>query len=419
MKTTKIKPIIPSDLASTVTVPEELIQEFISTFQPVERADILHVFVDARTGAIYSECHITADKLVPLSTTDVPLDPEEQAEYRANRDIVADHAAFRVMKEDAKQRRSFSNIVTEFTTEFDAEHPLKIIGGQHRFEAIKEAHAGGINEPHGIKVYFGMTPEQRLDAQLISNTVIAVPTDLYDRMQETMRGPELREWCQRVGLLDQGQDFADKRQRGAQITVSAARSFILNYYRGEEAAAGDFEKTETTPKLCKTGAIDPDWETLRSNKKIWKDAKLDAAGREFSALVQAQRKAFVGKKKGTVDFQEKALNFAVLSAWAYTAGLLSANAVRLGRHFGLKSQAGKDPLNAAALANGKHATDSDNYRGLGYRTDAKERGRFVELFYLQAEKGNGITGPVIDVAIKKYHAKQAVLEVQNAEKKVV
>jgi hypothetical protein len=87
--------------------------------------------------------------------------------------------------------------------------------------------------------------------------------------------------------------------------------------------------------------------------------------------VQAQRKAFVGKKKGTVDFQEKALNFAVLSAWAYTAGLHSANAVRLGRHFGLKSQEGKDPLNAAALANGKHGTDSDSYRGLGYRTDAK------------------------------------------------
>src|SRR5262249_30593643 len=151
-------------------------------------------------------------------------------------------------------------------------------------------HAGGINEAHGIKVYFGLTPEQRLDAQLISNTVIAVPTDLYDRMQETMRGPELREWCQRVGLLDQGQDFADKRQRGAPITVSAARSFILNYYRGEEAAGGDFDKTETTPKLCKAGAIDPDWETLRKNKKIWKDTKLEAAGKEFAALVQAQRK---------------------------------------------------------------------------------------------------------------------------------
>ena len=208
IKTTKIRAIIPSDLASTVTVPEALIQKFLDIFEPVERADVLHVFVDARTSAIYSECHITADKLVPLSTTDVPLDPEDQAEYRANRDIVADHAAFGVMKEDAKQRRSFSNIVTEFTTEFDAEHPLKIIGGQHRFEAIRESQAGGVNEPHGIKVYFGLTPEQRLDAQLISNTVIAVPTDLYDRMQETMRGPELREWCQLVDcLLDIASDF--------------------------------------------------------------------------------------------------------------------------------------------------------------------------------------------------------------------
>jgi hypothetical protein len=212
--------------------------------------------------------------------------------------------------------------------------------------------------------------------------------------------------CGELWPPDHGQDFADKRQRGAPITVSAARSFILNYYRGEEAAVGDFDKTETTPKLCKAGAIDPDWEALRKNKKIWKDAKLETAGKEFAALVQAQRKAFVAKKKGTVDFQEKVLNFAVLSAWAYTAGLLSANAVRLGRHFGLRSQGGTDPLNAGALVNGKHSTDSDTYRGLGYRTDAKERGRFVELFYLQAEKGNGITGPLIDVAIKKYHAKQ-------------
>jgi hypothetical protein len=31
---------------------------------------------------------------------------------------------------------------------------------------------------------------------------------------------------------------------------------------------------------------------------------------------------------------------------------------------------------------------------------AKERGRFVELFYLQAEKGDGITAPLIDLAMK-------------------
>ena len=111
---------------------------------------------------------LLAEKIVSLATTDVPLDPEEQPEYRANREIVADHTAFSAMKEDAKKRRSFSNIVAEFTTEFDEAHPLKIIGGQHRFEAMKEALAEGVNESHGLKVYFGLTSEQRLDAQLIS-----------------------------------------------------------------------------------------------------------------------------------------------------------------------------------------------------------------------------------------------------------
>jgi hypothetical protein len=83
----------------------------------------------------------------------------------------------------------------------------------------------------------------------------------------------------------------------------------------------------------------------------------------------------------------------------------------------LKSQAGRDPLNAAALAKGRHKSDAENYRGLGYRTDAKERGRLVELFYLQAEKGDGITAATIDLAIKKYHAKEATLEVIRAERK--
>jgi hypothetical protein len=79
-----------------------------------------------------------------------------------------------------------------------------------------------------------------------------------------------------------------------------------------------------------------------------------------------------------------------MTAWAYVAGVLKNNRPRLERHFNLMAAKGKDPLNAAALAKGKHKTDPENYRGLGYRTDAKERGRLVELFYLQAEKGSGI-----------------------------
>jgi hypothetical protein len=36
---------------------------------------------------------------------------------------------------------------------------------------------------------------------------------------------------------------------------------------------------------------------------------------------------------------------------------------------------------------------------------------------LQAEKGIGITPSLIDLAIKKYHAKRAILEVAEAEER--
>ena len=177
---------------------------------------------------------------LPNATIDVPLDPEEQAEYRANREIVEDHAAYEKMKEDAIARRTFSNLVAEFTLSFDEEHPLKIIGGQHRFSAIQEALAAGIDEYHGLKIYFDLDADQRLDVQLISNTNIAVSTDLFDRMQETLTGPKLRDWCQAVGFLDAGQDFADKRDRARPVTVRAVRTFITSYYRGRSTKPDKF-----------------------------------------------------------------------------------------------------------------------------------------------------------------------------------
>ena len=323
------------------------------------------------------------------------------------------------MKEDAGKRRTFSNIVAEFITEYDPEHPLKIIGGQHRYEAIKEALDTGVDEYHGVKVYFGLTLEQRLDVQLISNTVIAVSSDLYDRMQETARGPELRKWCQDVGLLPKDEDFADRRQRGANLTVRAARTFIINYYRGQQVSLQKFDDTDTTPVLCGSGGDDPEWDKVRK-PHTWKDPKLRGAGEEFAKLVAAQRNAFSKLKKGAVgnvDFAEKALNYAILAAWAFAAGMLHENEPRLKRHFDLKNQSGRDPLNASVLAKGRHKTDSENYRGLGYRTDSKERGRFVELFHRQAEKGGGINAGLVDVAIKRYHAKQANLEAKKAEEK--
>jgi hypothetical protein len=395
-------------------------QEFATVFEPFEWIDthLLTPMVDKKSGARYCECHIRASKLVPLATTDVPLDPD-QPEYRANRELVMNHVAFAQMKQDALAGRAFSNIVAEYLKDEDTAHPLKIIGGQHRFKAIEAALAAGVDEYHGVKVYLDLDMDQRLDVQLTSNTNIAISSDLFDRMHETFKGPQLRDWCQSVGLLEPGQDFADRGGRGRPLTVRDARTFICNYYRGQELDLKKFDASDTTPILCDSGEHDATWDNIRSTKRdIWTNAALSTAGKEYARLVKAQRNSFSGKTpRPPIDYPEKALNAAVMAAWAYVAGALRNNQTRLQRHFSFADTAGRDPLNASALAKGRHRTDPENYRGLGYRTDAKERGRLVELFALQAEEGKGITPSAVDIAIKKYHAKQAQLEVQKAQEK--
>ena len=78
----------------------------------------------------------------------------------------------------------------------------------------------------------------------------------------------------------------------------------------------------------------------------------------------------------------------------------------------------KNPLNAKVLAKAKHKTDPENYRGLGTRTDVKDRGRLAELFFFQAEKGSGITKELTTAAVAKYYAKLALIEAEEAAKKV-
>ena len=219
---------------------DDLINGFISEFRPLENE--INVMTDSRTKSYYIEVHIRAKDLVERSTIDAPIDPEEQVEYKANRDIVEDHSVFLKMKEDAGLGRTFSNIIAEYNTDFDEARPLKIIGGQHRFAAIEEAFKGKqINHYHEIKAYFDLTSEQRLDIQLISNTNISVSPDLLDRMFETVNGPKLRNWCQKVGFLEVNQDFADKKQRTNQITVRMARSFIMSYFEGKKNSKIKFE----------------------------------------------------------------------------------------------------------------------------------------------------------------------------------
>lgn len=395
---------VPDDIQKTVA-------GFLADLKPVEPPETLILFTDNRTGARFYDCHVHAKELVSFATTDVALDPEEQEEYRANREVVTDDPDFLAMKEDAKARRSFSNLVTEYVQE-DGGQPLKIIGGQHRFQAIELGLQSDINELHGIKVYFGLTKSQRLDVQLISNTNIDVSAALADRLRETYRGSYLRDWCQKIGLLEKGQDFGAVKTRGGPITVDVARTFIRNFYDGKKVTTATFDSTETTPTLYKSGQ-DDGWEkVLTDHPDLWKDSELEHAGKEFVKLRDAQRNAFAGQK-GVLDFQEKAMNGAVLSAWAYVAGMLQENAPRLARHYDLANTKGKDPLNAAALAEGKHTSDKDNYRGLGYRTDPRERAQMVELFHILAEDSSAVTKKNVQAAIYSYFAKLNKLEAQK------
>jgi hypothetical protein len=202
----------------------------------------------------------------------------------------------------------------------------------------------------------------------------------------------------------------------------------LSYYSGKKVDPSKFENIDTTPILCKTGRPDPDWELLRKSKQnIWSDPGLQKSAEEFGLLDDAQRTAIENillsddskSKAVLLVYGEKALTFSVMTAWAYVAGALQTNSVRLQRHYDLKKyNKGKDPLSAGAMAKGRHKSDPENYRGLGTRNDAKERGRCVELFYLQAESGKGITPAVIDAAIKRHYTKQAKLEQLRAEKRV-
>jgi hypothetical protein len=400
---------------------EQTVLAFCKQFNPLERSSIF-VLRDELTGAAFTECHVIAKTIVENGTTDVPLDPDESPEYRANRDVVTSHSAFERMQEDAIGGRKFSNIVCEYSPQ--KAKPLEIIGGQHRFEAISEAIADKGEVNHGLKVYFALNKEQRLDVQVISNTNIAVPTDLLDRMYATIEGTDLREWCQTCGLLEKGQDFADFGKRGNPMTVKEARTFIVNYFLGKAIPSEKFEHIETSPEVVESGKRDPKiWVQIKKdNPNLWSDIGLLRAGKEFAGLIQSQvefhRDPKTKKLKGGPDQIHKTKNIALLAAWAFLAGTLQVNSTRLERHYGLAKANSKDPLRADLLVKGRHHTDSESYRGLGFRSDAKERGRFAQLFWLQAEKGSGFTAAMIDTAIKGYEAKRATLAYQESKAKM-
>lgn len=87
----------------------------------------------------------------------------------------------------------------------------------------------------------------------------------------------------------------------------AAKAWEKFQRDAKPAKPQEFAKADTTPVIAKSGEEDKQWETVRNRKpSIWKDAKLEKAGTEFSALIKAQREAFKGTK-GNADFQEKGM----------------------------------------------------------------------------------------------------------------
>src|ERR1035441_10365946 len=113
MSDTNIISQVPQRLKDKVKKLETMLEAFVKNCQPLEQAS-LHLLADCCTDALFCECQIRASILVKNGTVDVPLDPEEQAEYRANRELVEDHVAYERMRNDALSGRAYSNLVIEY-----------------------------------------------------------------------------------------------------------------------------------------------------------------------------------------------------------------------------------------------------------------------------------------------------------------
>lgn len=418
MKDKKDMLIVPKEVSSRKSVVERA-REFLKVFDPFEpehggKLVLLH---DIRSDAVYVNCHLDSDVLVKKTDLDAVLDPQESEDYKLNRGIYTDTHAYRLMEADALKGRSFEDLVVEYDTSYRIERPLKVFGGQHRIMAIRVAVKNKVSVAHGIRVYFCLSTDQKFNIAMANNTSIAVSNDLLDRMQEELLGSDMRDWCQTVGLLDKGQNFADRRSPQGVPTVRVARTLLVNFYLGKELKNTDFRG----PKVCSSGpGIDEDYTVLRG-KLDWSDKALIRTGQEFRRLHRLQRERVLSRSEDAhQEFANKAIHPCVTASWAYAAGRLQRTPKSLENHFALtEAPSPEDPLNAKALLNARlKGVDPDTYRGLGARINNTELGRMVEVFLLQAQraKRRGITRKLANAAIKSYEAERAKRVAQAALK---
>jgi hypothetical protein len=343
---------------------------------------------------------------------------EDDVIYKLNREVTEDQPAYRQMKADAENGRSFEDLVIEYDLTYAEDRPLKVYGGQHRVRAMSEVVDKAGDVYHGARVYFCLTRDQKVEIATINNTSIVVPNDLLDRMREQLLGSELRDWCQKVGLLQKDEDFSDRKSPEVP-TVRIARTLLVNFFRGKESSETDFLQ----PVTCKSGGLDDMYAEMRS-KIVWDEPALCEMGRQFARLHKLQRERVMNRDTDNyAEFARKALSLTVVAAWAYAAGFFSHNPEHLNIHFALPDSVSppEDPLNAKALSQARlKGTDPETYRGLGARTGPRELGRMFEVFLLQASQSRDkrITKNLANVAIQSYEAKLASYEASKALKRI-
>lgn len=412
--------IIPNNLDPKSTVTEK-INEFLKTFEPREvssHAKLVLCF-DEKSGAYYFICHLDAKSLAESCDLEATLDGGNDDEiYKLNRDIYEDQSAFKAMEDDALSGRSFEDLVVEYDTSYRKDKPLKVYGGQHRMKAIAKAVKQKASVSHGIRVYFDLSREQKVEIATVNNTSIAVPNDLLDRMREQLIGSELRDWCQAVGLLPRDRDFADKKSPDIP-TVRVARTLLVNYFLGLKAR----EEGLHQPVICKSGGMDENYLEIRKSID-WSDGNLSIMGKEFARLHKTQRERVTERKEDkNAESARKALSMSVVASWAFAAGLFQRNAEYLKHHYALPDSVSEpsDPLNAKALSEARlKGIDPDTYRGLGTRNDSKELGRMLEVFLVLATKATKkkITKELANAAIKSYEAKRATYDADKDLRKI-
>jgi len=187
------KLIIPDRLKPSSTV-KKLVKEFLKTFTiyEIDNGSPLVLNYDKKSSAYYLIGHLKSSDLSRYTDSEATLeiDDEEDIIYKLNREITEDETAFLMMQQDAKEGRSFEDMVIEFDKSYNPSKPLKVYGGQHRIRAISNTLNKNKEIFHGVRVYFNLNRDQKVEIATINNTPIAVPNDLLDRMREQLLGTD-------------------------------------------------------------------------------------------------------------------------------------------------------------------------------------------------------------------------------------